>query len=375
MKAIILVGGEGTRLRPLTYNVPKPLLPLCGIPYLELQLAWLKQYGVTKVVLSLGYLPTQFEKHFKSGEFQGIEIKYVIEDEPLGTGGAIKFASYALDLEEDESFLVFNGDILTEFNITELVEKHENSDSIATIGLTQVEDPTKFGVVPTKENGEIVAFVEKPLKNTAPTNWINAGMYIFSSKILELIPDGIQISIERDTFPYILESQRRMFAVKSEGFWIDIGTPEQYIQSNKLILEHLDSLYFKDIVLYDKTQIKPNLWTGSNCSIEDSATFSGTVILGDNVKIGKQANISNSYIGNHSNIGEDVIVNASFIANSSTVSNQCTIEESVVASGTHVGHDCIISDITLIGSEVNVMPGSKHFGDKVPQEVIIKEST
>ncbi len=232
MKAIVLVGGEGTRLRPLTYHTPKPLLPIVNVPFLERQLSWLAGHGVDEVVLSLGYLPEAFERHFASGRFGAMRVRWVVEREPLGTAGGIRFAADGID----ERVVVCNGDVLTDLDLTALVRFHDERAAEATIALTRVDDPSAFGVVPTRDDGEVVAFVEKPPPGKAPTNWINAGTYVLEPSVLARIPSRLTVSIERETFPRMLDMPRRLFAQHSDAYWIDIGTPRKYFEAHADVL-------------------------------------------------------------------------------------------------------------------------------------------
>ena len=228
MKAIVLVGGEGTRLRPLTYSTPKPLLPIANQAFLERQLTWLAYYGVDEVVLSLGYLPDAFEAHFPEGRFGDLKLRYAVEDHPLGTAGAIRFAARGIE----ERIIVCNGDVLTTLDLDALVAFHDAHEAEATIYLTQVADPSAFGVVPTRDDGAVVAFVEKPPKGRAPTNWINGGTYVLEPSVLDRIPERLTVSIERETFPRMLDEPSRLHAMPSDAYWIDIGTPEKYLQAH-----------------------------------------------------------------------------------------------------------------------------------------------
>ena len=233
MKAILLVGGEGTRLRPLTYTTPKPLLPLANRPFVERQIEWLASHGVTDVVLSLGYRADRFIEHFPNSGHAGVRLSYAVEPEALGTAGGIRFAAG----DANERVIVCNGDILTDMDLGELLEFHEFHRADATIALTQVDDPSAFGVVPTREDGQVIAFVEKPPAGQAPTDWINAGTYILEPRVLEMIPERLHVSIEREIFPRLLEqSDGRLFASHSTAYWLDMGTPEQYLQAHHDLL-------------------------------------------------------------------------------------------------------------------------------------------
>ena len=209
MKAVVLVGGEGTRLRPLTWSTPKPLLPIANIAFLERQLAWLESYGVDEVVLSMGYLPDAFHRHFPEGRFGGVTLRYAVEEKPLGTAGGIRFAAEGIT----ERFVVCNGDVLTGLDLAAMVEFHEARGAEASIYLCQVDDPSAFGVVPTRDDGEVVGFIEKPPRDQAPTNWINAGTYVLEPSVLDRIPPRINVSIEREVFPRMVEAPDRKSVV------------------------------------------------------------------------------------------------------------------------------------------------------------------
>ena len=212
----MLVGGEGTRLRPLTLTTPKPLLPVANQVFLDRQLSWLAAHGVDEVALSLGYLPDAFQARFPDGRFvddagRVVHLVYAVEPVPLGTAGAVRFAAGHLDV--DERIVVCNGDVLTGLDLGALVAFHDDRDAEATIHLAQVGDPSAFGVVPTFGDGEVKAFVEKPPPGCAPTDWINAGTYVLEPSIFERIPAGLCVSIERETFPRLLEQRGRLFAM------------------------------------------------------------------------------------------------------------------------------------------------------------------
>src|SRR5579863_9170996 len=206
MRAVILVGGEGTRLRPLTYSVPKQMLPVAEVPLIERVLAHLVGHGVTDVVLSLGYRPDAFIDAFPDGTCAGATLAYAVEEEPLDTAGAIRYAAVSAGI--DGTFLVFNGDVLSDLDVTALVAFHQERGAEGTVALTPVEDPSAFGVVPTDGEGRVVAFIEKPRRQDAPTNLINAGTYVLQPAVLARIPGGRRVSIERETFPALVGEGR-----------------------------------------------------------------------------------------------------------------------------------------------------------------------
>jgi NDP-sugar pyrophosphorylase family protein len=289
VKAIVLVGGEGTRLRPLTYHTPKPLLPIANVPFLERQLTWLAQHGVDETVLSLGYLPEAFEAHFVSGRFGDMTIRWVIEKEPLGTAGGIQFAAEGID----ERVVVCNGDVLTDLDLTGLVRFHDEHGAEATIALTRVDDPSAFGVVPTRDDGEVVAFVEKPPPGRAPTNWINAGTYVLEPSVLRRIPPRLTVSIERETFPRMLDTPRRLFAQHSDAYWLDIGTPRKYAEAQADVLAGKLGLPPAP----GAREQQPGVWVQGDVDVDPDARLRAPVLLGHGARVGSGADVSESVIG------------------------------------------------------------------------------
>lgn len=289
MKAIVLVGGEGTRLRPLTYHTPKPLLPIANVPFLERQLTWLGRHGVDEVVLSLGYLPEAFKSHFASRRFGGMKIRWVIEKEPLGTAGGIRFAAEGID----ERVVVCNGDVLTDLDVSALVQFHDERGAEATIALTRVEDPSAFGVVPTRPDGEVVAFVEKPPPGRAPTNWINAGTYVLEPSVLRRIPARLTVSIERETFPRMLDMPRRLFAQHSDAYWLDIGTPRKYAEAQADVLAGKLGLPPAP----GAQERQAGVWVQGDVDIDPDARLRAPVLLGAGARVGAGADVAESVIG------------------------------------------------------------------------------
>ena len=233
MRAVVLVGGFGTRLRPLTNSVPKPMLPVVHVPIIERLVANLARGGVTEVTLGLGFRPEPFIEAFPDATCAGVDLRYAVEPEPLDTAGAIRFAADAAGL--DDTFVVANGDILTDLDIAALVAFHRQRSAEATIHLTPVEDPSAFGVVALDADGRVERFVEKPA-GVAPSNLVNAGTYVLEASILQRIPAGERTSIERVTFPAVA-AEGRLFAMSTDDAWIDTGRPELYLQAN---LDELD---------------------------------------------------------------------------------------------------------------------------------------
>ncbi len=279
MKAIVLVGGEGTRLRPLTYTTPKQLLPVAGVPMLERAVAHLARHGIDEVVLSMGYRADAFLAAYPRNVCVGVPLRYVVEAEPLDTGGAIAYAADEAGI--DERFVVVNSDVLTDMDFSALVNRHAQTGALTTIGLTPVEDPSRFGVVVTDIDGRVTAFIEKPVAGTAPTNLINAGIYVMEPAALDVIERGRRVSVEREVFPTMVDSGT-LFAAACEGYWIDIGNPAAYVQAN------LD--------------IAGNSVVDPTAKIDPSAVITDSVIL-DHALIGPNAIVDRSIVGSGATVG------------------------------------------------------------------------
>src|SRR3954447_10521636 len=231
LTAVVLVGGEGTRLRPLTERTPKPMLPLLDRPLLAHTFDHLARHGVGRVVLSCGYLPTQIEEHF-GDRYDGLQLEYRVEPEPLGTGGAIRFGAGGIG----GTFLALNGDSLREADLGLLVALHRERGALATILLTPVDDPSRYGVVELEPDGRVTRFVEKPQAGESDSHLINAGVYVLEPEALELVPPGRMVSVEREVFPRLVE-QGRCYALADDSYWLDVGTPASYLEAHLHELE------------------------------------------------------------------------------------------------------------------------------------------
>ena len=331
-KTIILVGGEGTRLRPLTYTRPKPMLPVVGTSILERKLAHLAQHGVTEAVLSVGYKPDAFIEAFPSGVACGVTLHYAVEPTPLDTAGAIRFAAGVAGwLLESEPIVVVNGDVLTELDLTAQLKRHGETGAEATLALTQVEDPSAFGVVPTDSNGRVLAFVEKPPRDEAPTNWINAGTYILNPSVFARIPDGRKVSIERETFPTIA-AEGRLFAIHSPAYWLDAGTPQLFLQANTDWLDRhhggRSSVGHGATVAADAVIVRSVI--GDGCVIGSGTHLTDAVLL-PGVKVGARSIVKQSIVGSDVTIGADTE-----ISGVSVIGDGVTVEATTVLNGERV---------------------------------------
>jgi NDP-sugar pyrophosphorylase family protein len=300
MRAVVLVGGEGTRLRPLTLTTPKPLLPIANVPFLERQLSWLGSHGVDEVILSLGYLPDAFVEHFPDDRFGDMKLRFVVEHEPLGTAGGIRYATEGID----ERVLVCNGDVLTDLDLDELLRFHVSRGAQATIHLTHVPDPSAFGVVPTRDDGEVVAFVEKPPRGQAPTSWINAGTYVLEPEVLDRIPPRLNVSIERETFPRMLDEPGRLYAMQSDDYWLDIGTPQKYLEAQHDVASGRLGLPPAP----GAVERAGGVWVQPGAAIDAGASLLGPTVVGPGARIGVGARVEASMLGQDTVVGEGATV-------------------------------------------------------------------
>ncbi len=357
MKAIVLVGGEGTRLRPLTYAMPKPLLPIANQAFLERQLTWLARHGVDEVVLSLGYLPDAFESHFPDGRFGDLTLRYAVEDHPLGTAGAIRFAAKGLD----ERLVVCNGDVLTTLDLGDLVAFHDERGAEATICLTQVADPSAFGVVPTRDDGEVVAFVEKPPKGKAPTNWINAGTYVLEPSVLQRIPERLTVSIERETFPRMLEEPSRLYAMATDAYWIDIGTPEKYLQAHADVLAGA----LGGAPAPGARELEPGVWVQGEPNVHAEARIEAPALLGNASIVAAGARIAGSVVGAGVTVGSGARLLRSVVHDGAMVSDEAETIDSVVGERAILGSGAIASDHTIVGADATLDAGARASGARI----------
>jgi NDP-sugar pyrophosphorylase family protein len=309
----------------LTFGTPKPLLPIANIPFVERQLAWLAAYGVDEAVLSLGYLPEAFTQHFADERFGDMKLRFVIEHEPLGTAGGIRFAAEGIN----ERLLVCNGDVLTDLDLSAFLAFHEARGAEATISLTQVEDPSAFGVVPTRPDGEVIAFVEKPPRDQAPTNWINAGTYVLEPSALERIPTRLNVSIERETFPRMLEQPGRLYAMQSQCYWLDIGTPTKYFDAQLDVLAGRVGLP----PTRDATETSSGVWVEPGASVDPTAALVAPVLIGRDARIGAGATVDRSVVGSRGVVEAGASVRRSVLLADAVVGVDQSLESTALAPG------------------------------------------
>jgi mannose-1-phosphate guanylyltransferase len=350
VKAAMLVGGFGTRLRPLTITTPKPMLPLVNIPFLEVELLHLKQYGVDEVILSTGYLPDVFDEYFGDGSRLGLKLVHVTEESPLGTCGAIKNVAEFLG---SEAVIVCNGDILTDLDIGALVAYHKEKGASVTITLTPVEDPTAYGLVPLDEEGRITEFLEKPSWDQVVTNMINAGTYVLDPGVLEAVPPGENYSFERQLFPDLLKEGQPMFGFPCDCYWLDLGTPEKYLAAHHDILSG-------EIQVEMKGELSDNdVIMGEGAHVDSTAHVHGPVLMGEGVTIGAHARVlPNTCLGNRVTVGAEARIEGSVVLDGTTIGDRSTVEESILGRDCVLGSDCHVADRSVLGD--NIVSGAEN---------------
>jgi mannose-1-phosphate guanylyltransferase len=345
MQALILAGGEGTRLRPLTTTVPKPVVPLVDRPFIRFMLDWLRSHGVDDVVMSCGHLASGVRNVLGDGSAFGVKLRYVEEPRPLGTGGALKFAEPLLQ----DRFLMLNGDVLTDMDLTAQIAQHESTGARATLALTPVDDPSAYGLVRTRDGGEVTEFVEKPAPDQIDTRNISAGAYVLERSVLELLEAEEPASIERDVFPRLVGEG--LYGYVSDGYWLDIGTPERYLEGTFDILEGTvqsavrkrmgDGFLCVEDGVQNAGRIIPSALVESGCRIGEGARIGGRVVLERGVTVGEQTTIERAVVLQGAEIGRN-----------------CTLSGCIVGGGVRIGDDCNVDGLSVLGEGVTIGNGN-----------------
>jgi mannose-1-phosphate guanylyltransferase len=341
VQAVILVGGEGTRLRPLTSTVPKPVVPLVDRPFISFMLEWLKAHGVDDVIMSCGFLATSVRNVLGDGSGLGIRLRFVEEPDPRGTAGALKYAESLLD----ERFLMLNGDVLTDIDLSAQIAQHEATGATATLALVPVADPSNYGLVHVNDDRSVRDFLEKPSPDAIDTNLISAGAYVLERSILDLVPAERNVSIEREIWPRLVGNG--LYAFSSESYWLDIGTPERYLQGTFDIIEG-----------NVETAVTERLGDGW-LAIDPSAEVDGRVVppavIERGVKIAPSAHVGSLVV-----LGADVTVAAgatierSVILGGTTIGAGCTLRDCIVAGGCEIGANTQITGGAVLGEGVTI---------------------
>src|SRR6266436_954709 len=333
MQALILAGGKGTRLRPLTVYTPKPIVPICNRPFLLYQIDTLRRAGITDITLSLSYQPNKIEQLLGDGSDYGVNLKYTVEPQPMGTAGAYKFAE---DLIREPT-VVFNGDILTDLDLKTVIRQHKDRSALATIVLAPVENPSAYGLVETESDGRVRRFLEKPKSDEITVNTINAGTYVLEPKVLDYIPAGENHSFEYGLFPNLLERKEAFYAhVPARTYWIDIGTPERYLQvHHDLQIGRVARIHLKDRRgKFDEatsSEIDELSIIGDDCQIKPGAEIRNSV-LGPGCFVEEKAQVVNSIIWPHTRLG-----------------TAATVTDAIVGRGCHIGRSAVVGVGSALG--------------------------
>jgi mannose-1-phosphate guanylyltransferase len=357
VNAVVLVGGEGTRLRPLTLSRPKQMLPIVEQPMIERVLGHLASHGIDEAVLSLGYLPDAFLDAYPDSSAAGVRLSYAVEPEPLDTAGAVRFAAAYARI--DETFVVVNGDVLTDMDVTALVAFHRDHQAEGTIALHPVADPSAFGVVPTDDGGRVTAFVEKPPRDEAPTNLINAGTYVLEPSFLERVPAGRRVSIERETFPAMVRDGS-LYALDDDAYWLDTGTPTDYLQAHRDLLEGRRG----EPPTPGARRLDGALWvTGAP---EVAGKVVGPCFVADGARVAEGARIELSVLGPGCVVEAGATVSGAVLLAGARVAADATVSGSVLGPGSTVGMRCEIRPVSVLGEGAVVASGTTVDGERVP---------
>ena len=345
MQAVVLVGGQGTRLRPITYDVPKAMVPLRNRPFVAYMVDFLRAGGLDGAVLSMGYLPDPIHDYISKRNLDGFSVDYAVEDRALGTAGGIKNAEKYL---RGGPLVVVNGDVLTGSDLKRAIEFHEGSDALATITLTSVEDPTAYGLVEVDHDMLVRRFIEKPAYDEVTTNLINAGIYVLEPEVLDMIPAGREVSIEREIFPK-LQAKNQLRAHVSSAYWKDIGTPRSYLAASHDALSgavvadgEFDYMEVaEDIRVGKNVKLLPPLSVAPECEIENLATIGGRTSLGRGCRI-----------------GEGAVVEGSILLDGAEVEAGAVVRGSIVGPGARVRHEAIVRGLSVLGANCVVGEGN-----------------
>ncbi len=363
-KALILVGGFGTRLRPLTCTRPKPMFPIANVPLLERTIEHLKRFGVSEVILAVHYQTELIRSHFGRGEKWGITVRYSEEKEPMGTAGAIKFAQEFI--QENDKLIVLNSDIVAYIDFRKMEQFHDQKSATATIALKQVHDPSRFGVVELDEQSRIMKFIEKPTPQQTKSKLINAGAYILNASVLDLIPNGQPQSIERDTFPK-LAKKANLYGFQYEGLWIDTGNAQDYLQANREVLEYelqTNASISPSAQIDPTVKINAPVIIGEGCVIKSGATIGPHVSLGNRCHVDQHTTITNSIVLPNSRIGENTRITGVIMGEQVRVGSKVKIEGQT-----------ILGDYVVVANNLTIVPGVSVCPWKALKEDILKPKT
>ncbi|MGC4376029.1 sugar phosphate nucleotidyltransferase [Fictibacillus sp. Mic-4] len=345
MKGVIMAGGKGTRLRPLTCNLPKPMVPILHKPVMEYSIELLKKYGITDIAVTVHYLPDAIKNYFGDGSEFGVNLHYFEETTPLGTAGSIKNAEEFLD----ERFIVISGDALTDFNLQKGIQYHEEKESLVTIFMKQVESPLEYGVIMTNKDGQIIRFLEKPSWNEVFSDTVNTGIYVLEPEIFNYIEKDVPTDFSKDLFPLLMKEERELYGYEAQGYWSDIGSLQQYRQS------HYDMLDGAVNIPIPGKEFKPGVWVGNNVVIEEGAKLEKPVHIADGTVIRKGADVkSYSVIGKNNVICSKSSLKKSILWHDVYVADECELRGATIANGTLVEQGAAMYEHAVVGNHCKI---------------------
>ncbi len=363
MRAVLMAGGSGTRLRPLTCDLPKPMVPILNRPIAEHIVNLLKRHDITEIIATLFYLPDVMRDYFQDGKDFGVQMTYAVEeDQPLGTAGCVKNVSELLD----ETFLVISGDSITDFDLKEAIKFHKSKGSKATLVLTRVPNPIEFGVVITDEEDKIVRFLEKPSTSEIFSDTVNTGTYILEPEVLDYLPANCEQDFSKDLFPLLLEKGEPMYGYVADGYWCDVGHLEAYREAQ------YDALDGKVLIDYDYPATSDGVRIGKNTYVDPDAKIHGPVLIGDNCRIGARAVLEpGTVVGDNVTIGSDADLKRPIIWNGAVVGEDTHLRACVIARGTrvdrraHVLEGAVVGALSTVGEEGQISPGVRVWPSKI----------
>ena len=357
MKGIIIAGGAGTRLRPLTYTRPKPLIPVVNRPFLEYQVALLKRHGIDEIIFCTNYMADKIAAHFGDGSAFGVSMRYAIEETPLGTAGAIRNAQ---EIAGRDTVVVLNGDVLTDFDISSIIAFHKEKQALVTLTLKEVPSPSPYGVVITGSDGRVrefrepseaqkKAFADNPNITQTGVDGINAGIYIMEPEALDAIPTGRPVSVEREIYPKFLADGQPIYALARDGYWLDIGRPEQYRQATEAILS-------RDIAVEVPGEWQPlGYWAEDGADIDPTAHIAPTVHIGKSARIGEGAAVTGrSVIGPHCRIGKNASLTNCILEDGVIVADGAKLSGVILDDGSHVESGVLV-DVPAVFAAKSVL--------------------
>jgi mannose-1-phosphate guanylyltransferase/phosphomannomutase len=362
MRAVLMAGGSGTRLRPLTCDLPKPMVPILNRPIAEHIINLLKRHQITEVVATLHYLPDVLRDYFQDGSDFGVQMTYAVEeDQPLGTAGCVKNIAELLD----ETFLVISGDSITDFDLTAAIEFHKRKQSKATLILTRVANPIEFGVVITDQEGQIRRFLEKPSSSEIFSDTVNTGTYILEPEVLEYLPANTECDFSKDLFPLLLAKNEPMYGYIAQGYWCDVGHLDAYREAQYDALAHKVKLEFA------YKEVSSGLWVGQNTYIDPTAVIETPTVIGDNCRIGARVQIEDgTVIGDNVTIGADANLKRPIVWNGAIIGDEAHLSACVISRGTrvdrraHVLEAAVVGSLSTVGEEAQISPGVRVWPSK-----------